>query len=254
LFYDDNEAELPVFAERLLKQRLDIAIWFLPLVRFRQTMARLIDRGISVLTVADSDEDCPGHRYCVEREPAIKDALLSWRKQGVDSVTILQDSQCTSSVKLTLLEKCLRHAAMPHSFANAESLQLGDILASRARQATHGIIFPSSDVAVPFALQDPARFAKLTELSRVLSMDGQIDIPGSYSLPGSMDIVEIDSQSIAKQIVSDLIQSARPRATKPVIFRTKWIPRRIGVPTAFGSTHCNSPSQKAWRGENCHMR
>jgi hypothetical protein len=223
LFYEDKESESPMFAERLLKERLDIAIWFLPGARLKQTIARLIDRGISVITVADSAEDCPGLTYCVDRETAIRNALLSWRKRGISSVTILKNSRYTSCGTLILLEKCLRDAAMPHSFTNAESLPLEHILASRVHQGSHGIIFPSSDVAVPFALQDPARFAKLAELSRILSIDGAIDIPGSYAVPSSMDIVEIDSQAIARQIVRDLIQSARPRPTTPLTFRPKWI-------------------------------
>lgn len=225
LFYEENDAEQPMFAERLLKHKLDIVIWCLPVPKLKQTIARLVDRGIRVITVDDSAEEWRGCGYSVDRQPAIRDALLSWRKDGVRSVNVLQHSRCRLSGTVTLLEKCLRDTPMPYSFANAESLHLEDMLAARAQPAIPGIIFPSSEIAVPFAARDPARFAKLSERSRILLVEGAIDIPGSYTVPGSIDSVEIDSQPIAKRIVSDLIQSARPRKIEAVTFRAKWIPR-----------------------------
>jgi hypothetical protein len=241
LFYEENEAQLPLFAERLLKQNLDIAIWFLPNAKLKQTVARLLDRGISVITVADSADDCRGYGYCVDRQPAIRDALSSWRKDGIRSVTVMQNSRYRLSGTVTLLEKCLRDAAMPYSFANAESPDLEEALGAHAHVPS--IIFPSSDVTVPFAARDPARFARLSERSRILLLDGAIDIPGLDAVPVSTEVVEVDSQTIAKQIVSDIIQSTRPRKTEPVIFRAKWIPgainNRVATPNSVQS-RCNA--------------
>jgi hypothetical protein len=243
LFYEGNDPGQPMFAERLLKHKLDIVIWLLPTAKLKQTIARLVDRGIRVITVADSAEEWRGCGYSVDRQPAIRDALLSWRKDGVRSVTVLQNSRCRLSGTVTLLEKCLRDAAMPYSFANAELLHLEDMLAARAQQAIPGIIFPSSDVTVPFAARDPARFARLSERSRILLLDGAIDIPGLDAVPVSTEVVEVDSQTIAKQLVSDIIQSTRPRKTEPVIFRAKWIPaainNRVATPNSVQS-RCNA--------------
>ena len=235
LLYEENEVELPIFAERLLNHSVDIVVWFLPTPRSKQTVARLFDRGINVIAVTDSAEDCHGHCYCVDRKPPIRDALLSWRKHGISSVAVFQHSPCRPSGILTLLEKCLRDAAMPYSFVNAESVHLEKIFAPRVQQVTPGIIFPCSDMAVPFAVRDPDRFAKLSERSRILLVDGAIDIAGSYAVPGSIDIIEIDSQPIAARIVSDLVQSARPRKTEPLMLQAKWIPASNRFPNARGN-------------------
>jgi len=241
LFYEENDAGQPMFAERLLKHKLDIVIWFLPTAKLKQTIARLVDRGIRVITVADSAEEWRGCGYSVDRQPAIRDALSSWRKDGVRSVTVIQNSRHRLSGTVTLLEKCLRDAAMPYSFANAESLDIDKALGAHAHVPS--IIFPSSDVSVPFAARDPARFARLSDRSRILLLDGAIDIPGLDAIPVSTEVVEVDSQPIAKQIVSDIIQSARPRKTEPVIFRAKWIPgainNRVATPNSV-QRRCNA--------------
>jgi hypothetical protein len=235
LFYEESEVELPMFAERLLKHKLDIVIWFLPTARLKQTMARLLDRGIRVMTVVDSAEDCRGSGYCVDRQPAMREALLRWRQHRIGPVTVLQYSRGRLSGTVTLLEKSLRDAAIPYSFGNAESLHVENIVAPRAQQVIPGIIFPAADIAVPFAARDPACFTKLSERSRILLIDGAIDFPGSHAAPSSIDVIEIDSQPIVTRIVSDLIQSARPRKNEPVMFQAKWIPATKRFPTTMSN-------------------
>jgi len=224
LFYEESDAQLPTFTQRLLKHKLDLVIWFLPTAKSKETIARLLDRGIHVISVADSARDCREDLYYVDRGPAIRDALLNWRKNGIRSVMVLQNSGRTSPGTITLIEKCLRDTAMPHAFANPESLELQATSAAPAQRVIQGIIFSSSELAIAFAARDPARFAKLSERSRILLIDGLIDVPGSCAVPTSSDVVEVDPHSIAKRIVSDLIQSTRPRKTEPMTFQAKWIP------------------------------
>jgi DNA-binding LacI/PurR family transcriptional regulator len=227
LFYEGNNGQLPSFAEFLLGYRPDIVIWFLPNLKIKGTVARLLDRGTRVITVADSPCDCRAHHYYVDRERAVKNALLSWQQNGIRSVTVLQDSHCRSVSTVALVEKCLRDTAMPHAFANAESWQLQDTHPAYAQRANRGVIFPSSELAVALTARDPARFAKLLERSRILLMDGPIDMPGSYAVKPSIDVVEVDLQSVAKRIAGDLIQSTRSRSAEPVTFQAKWIPGAI---------------------------
>lgn len=224
LLYEENDAQLPTFAERLLKHKLDIVIWFLPVANCKETVARLLDHGIRVIMVADSARDCREHLYYVHRERAIRDALLNWRKDGIRFVTVLQNSRCRSSATLTLLEKCLRDTAMPHALADLESLHLEEALAVPAQQVTRGLIFASSEVAVPLVTRDPARFAKLSQRSRILLMDGPIDAPGLSSTNLSSDVLELDIRLITKTIVNDLIQPIRGRSAAPITFHAKWLP------------------------------
>ncbi len=227
LFYEGNDAQLPSFAELLLGYRPDIVIWFLPSAKMKGTVARLLDRGIRIITVADCPGDCRAHHYCVDRERAIKNALLSWQQNGVHSVTVLQDAHCDSISVVALVEKCLRDTSMSHALAIAESWQLQGTLPTYGQRANQGFIFSSSDLAVALATRDPARFAKLLERSRLLLMDGPIDLPVSWAIKPSIDVVEIDLRAVVKRIASDLIHSPRSRSAEPVTFQAKWVPGAI---------------------------
>ncbi len=225
VFYGSNDAQSPSFAGLLLNYKPDIVIWFEPIPKLKGTIARLLDRGILVLTLGDCPADRREHHYSIDRGPAIKDALFGWQRDGIRSVTVMQDTCCGSASTIALVEKCLRDAAIPHAFAKIESWRLEETLLP-AQQITRGIIFPSSALAAALAARDPARFAKLSKRSRVLLMDGPIDVPGLYAVEPSSDVIQVDLQSIAKRIVSDLIQSSSRRA-EPATFQAKWVPRAI---------------------------
>lgn len=235
LFYEESNAETPAFAERLLRHRPDVVIWFLPRLKFKETVARLLDRGTRVITVADSPHDSREHLYYVDRQPAIKDALSNWQKNGIRSVTVLQRSQCRSSEQSKMLQHCLQEAVMPYAFATPESVDLEEAVTARSEQPSKGVILASSEVAVPFVTQNPARFARLLQQSRILVLDGLIDVPGLCESLGSCDVVEIDPEPIAKRIATDLVQSIRVQQIQSPVFRAKWIPAG-GV---AGSNRCN---------------
>ena len=255
LFYEGNNARSPSFAEVLLNYKPDIVIWFLPIAKLTGTVARLLDRGIRVITVGDCPADSREYPYCIDRRRAIKDALFGWQQDGIRSVIVLRDSRCGSASSVALLEKCLRDAAMPHAFANAESSEMQDALPGYAQRVNRGIVFPSSELAVAVAARDPARFAKLSEQSRVLLMDGSIDVPGLHAIERSSDVIQVDIQSIAKRIVSDLIQSSS-RRPEPTTFPAKWIPRaienRVATPFALKRARCSSPSSQ--RIDHCRVK
>lgn len=221
LFYEGNTAQLPSFAELLLDHKPDIVIWFLPIAKTKGTVARLRDHGIRVITVTDCPRDCREHPYYVDRERAIKNALLNWQRNGIRSITMLHHSHCGSA---STIETCLRDSAMPYTLGNVESWQSQEIYLACSQKGDRGVIFLSSELAAALAARDPARFAKLFEQSRLLLMDGPIDVPGSCAVNLSIDVVEVDVRAVAKRITSDLIRPIRSGRDEPVAFEATWVP------------------------------
>jgi hypothetical protein len=255
LFYERNNAQSPSFAEVLLDYKPDIVIWFLPIAKATGTVARLLDRGIRVITVGD----CPAHSrkypYCIDRRRAIKDALFGWQQDGIRSVIVFRNSRSGPSSSVALVEKCMHDAAMPHTFANVESWEMQDTLPEYAQRVNRGIVFPSSELAVALAARDPVRFAKLAERSRILLMDGPIELPGWDAIKLSIDVLHVDLQSVAKRIAIDLIQSNRSCHAEPAMFQAKWIPRaienRVATPFALSMAQCSSRSSR--RIDHCRV-
>ena len=246
LFYEGHDAQLPSFAELLLGYGPDIVIWFLPSAKTKGTVARLLDRGIRLIAVADCPGDSRAHYYWVDRERALKSGLVSWQQNGIRSVTVLQDAHRGSIGVVALLERCLRDTSMSHAFTNAESWQLQDNLPAYPQQTNRGIIFSSSELAVALATRDPARFTKLLEQSRILLIDGPIDVPSWYAVKSPIDVVELDLELVAKRIATDLIQSTRWRSTEPVTFQAKWVPaaNNQGLRTPHSANHDAMPTHR----------
>jgi len=242
LFYGHDEGQLPTFGEVLLTHKPNIVIWFQPTTKLKETMARLFDRGIRVLTVADYSGDRCQAAYCINRERAINNAVLGWQQQGIRSVIVVKDAHCGLGSTSATTEKCLRDKAMPYVTRNVESLQWQEIFCECSQRANRGVIFTSSQTTAGF-VRDPARFDELSRRSRILLTDGLIDVPGVYSVQPSIDIIAVDLKAMAKRIASDLIKPIRQQ-TEPVIFQAKWMAGRT-IDTPIGSLHSIQPFRNA---------
>jgi len=253
LFYEGNDAQSPSFAGLLLNYKPDIVIWFQPIPTSKGIVARLLDRGIRVITVGDCSASGREYHYCIDRERAIKGGLFGWRQDGVRSVIVLRDPRCGSASSVALIEKVLRETATPYTFANAESWQLQHALPPYPQAAKGGFIFPWSELAARLAARDPVRFANLAERSRILLMDGPIDLPGSDAIKPLTDVLHVDLHSVTKRIASDLIQSTRSRNGEPVTFEAKWIPGvykdAVEMPCAGQPRH-SAPAHRLGQSKN----
>jgi hypothetical protein len=223
LFYEGRDAEEPTFAEFLLNYKVDIVIWFLPTPRMKGTAARLVDRGIRAITVTDFPASSAEHPYYISRERALKDGLVSWQRDGVTSITVLQSSHCESGTTVATIEKCLREAALPYTVVNAESWQFHTSLPTRSQRKNRAIVFPSSEVAVRLGSRDPGQFAELLEQSHVMMVNGLIDLPGWHPVNARIDVIEVDWEIVAKRIASDLARSTRSSIEAPIVFQAKWV-------------------------------
>lgn len=252
LFYEGRDAEEPTFAELLLNYKADIVIWFLPTLRMKGTAARLVDRGIRAITVTDFPASSAEHPYYISRERALKDGLLTWQRDGITSITVLQSPHCESGTTVATVEKCLRDAAMPYTVMNVESWQFHESLRTGSQRKNRAIVFPSSELALSLGSQAPGHFVELLEQSRIMLTEGLIDLPGWYRVNARIDIIEVDWEIVAKRIASDLVKSTRS-PIKPIIFEAKWL---RGTSKNRAATHRSSqqrqkpPEHSTRRAEN----
>jgi hypothetical protein len=223
LFYEGRDADEPTFAELLLNYKVGIVIWFLPTPRMKGTAARLVDRGIRAITVTDFPASSAEHPYYISRERALKDGLLAWQRDGITSITVLQSPHYESGTTVATIEKCLREATLPYTVVKAESWQSHDSLRTRSQRKNRAIVFPSSELAVRLGSQHAGQLAELLEQSRVMMVNGLIDLPGWYPVNASIDVIEVDWEIVAKRIASDLAKSTRSPINTPIVFQAKWV-------------------------------
>jgi hypothetical protein len=100
---------------------------------------------------------------------------------------------------------------------NVESWQF------QSQRRNRAIVFPSSELAVRLGSQHPGQLAELLEQSRVLMVNGLIDLPGRYPVNASIDVIEVDWEIVAKRIASDLAKPTRSPIDAPIVFQAKWV-------------------------------
>ena len=225
VFHEGRDAETPVFAELLLNYKADVVIWFLPNSKNLNVAARLLDRGIRLITIGDSLASPGEHCYLVNRQSALREGLIAWKRDGVHSITVVRQSGCESVVRLAAIEASLREIAIPRTIANLESCAAQEHLSTLSQRSNSAVIFPSSESAADLASRNPAQFRALLE-RRVLLVDGLIDLPAGDSFDSNVDFIAVDWQAAAKRIGRDLVSPAPCKnGGTPVVFQAKWVQR-----------------------------
>jgi AraC-like DNA-binding protein len=225
-FHEGRDAETPLFAELLLNYKADVVIWFLPTSKNLNVAARLLDRGIRLITIGDSLASPGEHCYLVNRQNAFREGLIAWKRDGIHSITVVHQPGCESVAKLAAIEASLCEVGIPHTIANLEACCAREHLWALSQRDNSAVIFPSSEFAALLGSRNPAQFRALFKQRRVMLVDGLIDLPAEDSCGATVDFIAVDWQAAAKRIGRDLVSPAPCKnGTIPIVFQAKWMQR-----------------------------
>jgi hypothetical protein len=96
VFYENGFGESSKFADTLLDYNADVVIWLTPSSRMSNTVARLRDRGVRLITIADRMPINGESGYYISRRDALIEGLAGWKTAGIRSVGIVCEHPCTS--------------------------------------------------------------------------------------------------------------------------------------------------------------
>jgi hypothetical protein len=224
VFYDGRDAEESAFADLLLSYKIDVVIWFLPSPKSKNTAARLVDRGIRLITVVDSLGSSREPCYYLSRQCALKEGLIAWQRDGVTSAMVVRQAPGESFDRLEMIETCLREVGMQYTIANIDSC--ADPLRALSPRKNRAIVFPSSELVIQLGPRDSARFGKLFQQSGVILLEGLVDVPWCTSRAATFDVIEFDWPTVAKRIACDLLGPVRSATDNPVTFEARWLSSR----------------------------
>ena len=224
VFYHGRDAEESAFADLLLSYKIDVVIWFLPSPKSKNTAARLVDRGIRLITVVDSLRSSREPCYYLSRQCALKEGLIAWQRDGVTSAMVVRQAPGESFDRLEMIETCLREVGMQYTIANIDSCT--DPLRALSPRKNRAIVFPSSELLIQLGSQDPARLGKLFDQSRVTLLEGLVGVPLCTWGAATFDAIEFDWPTVAKRIACDLLGPVRSTTDNPVTFEATWLSSR----------------------------
>jgi hypothetical protein len=220
VFYDREEGRHGRLASRLDKYDFDTVLWHQPDRAAKETVPQLADSGVQTIGISDRGFPSIRCRYEVQREPAIMSILRDWHlNAGIKSVIVARGVQ-TSAQKEELLKTLLEEEDLSYEFQSAGDHRPSDFLDSLARDGERGIIFPSLAAAF-FAFRAPHALAQLMMRARVALSGGPVNIPFAQAPEVAVDLVVVDWQLVAEQIVSDLISRKAFDRAKTTVFEAK---------------------------------
>jgi hypothetical protein len=132
--------------------------------------------------------------------------LRDWRaNDAITSVIIVRGIEI-SAANEDLLKTLFEEEGIAYEFRSAGDQRLADFLNSLTTDKHRGIIFPSTAAAL-FTFRAPEALAKLMTRSRVALAGGPASVPFAQMPDVTADLVVLDWQLVADQIVNDLINT-----------------------------------------------
>ncbi len=220
VFYDRSEGQNGRLFSRIDKYDFDTVLWHQPDRAAKETVPQLKDSGVRVIGVSDRWFPSIRCRYEVHRESAIMSILRDWHtNDAITSVVVVRGIE-PSAAKEELLKTSLEEEGLAYEFKSAGDQPLADFLSSLAADKRRAFIFPSTAAAL-FAFRAPEALAKLMSRARVLLSGGPASFPFAQVPDVVADLVVVDWQLVAEQIVSDLISRKAFNRAQTTVFEAK---------------------------------
>jgi hypothetical protein len=205
-FFRHNEAVDGTLSEQLKSYEVDSVIWLQPGRSARETLLRLSDMGIRVISISQVGTPSIPSRYHVWKERAIETLLKDWKsRNSVRKITVVDSKDYRSVVTEEVLRVTLQNLEIEAVIRTFESEDTSVFLRDLCRIKTDGIIFPASGLASMFAFRSPDQLGDLLRAQRVAFVDGPIDMPFTKIPDVPVDLVTVNWPIVAESIVNDLI-------------------------------------------------
>lgn len=221
VFYEREEARTAALSQRLKAYEVDTVLWFQPPKEARETVVRLADLGIRLLGVAHEQLSVIPCRYDVRRGHAIEALLANWKAQGIDRITIAEWKEKSTPVLEESLNNALEELDMKWSFAAFRGQSSQRFLRSLRKLKIDGLVFSSAHLASRLSFRAPDAMTQLLRTQRVAFLNGPISMPFAKVPDVRVDLVVVDWQLVAEQIVGDLITQDAFHLPGPTIFEAE---------------------------------
>jgi hypothetical protein len=231
VFCEKDETQTAELSERLKTYEVDTVIWFQPPREAAKTAQWLADFGIRVIGIAHGGFPSIPCRYDIRRDQGIKKLLTAWKTHhAVTHVTLAQSGEEPSFALDEIARDTLDHLGINSTVARFQGERTDDFLRfMRALQKsrTDGIIFPSAQLPSKLCFRAPDAVADLLRTRRVAFFNGPVTMPFLKVPDVQVDLVVVDWQRVAEQIVDDLISQAAFQQAESTVVHAE---AKLGVP------------------------
>jgi hypothetical protein len=227
-FFEKEEARTGALSKRLKAYEVDTVLWYQPPKEAKETALRLADMGIRLLGVANDQFPVIPCRYELRRDAAIREILKNWKSHNpAGQIILLQWKDRRSAALEETLNVILEELGIKASVVVFHGQRNEAFLRTLQNSNSAGIMFCSPGLASRFCFRCPRGVTELLQQKRVAFLNGPVSMPFSKVPDVKVDLVAINWQLVAEQIVNDLISQDAFFRPGPTIFAAE---ARLRVP------------------------
>jgi hypothetical protein len=205
-FFRHDEAANGMLSDQLKSYDVDTVIWLQPGRSARETLLRLSDMGIRVISISQVGTPSIPSRYYIWKERAIETLMKDWKdRNSACRIKLIDSKDYRSPVTEEVLRVVLHNLGIEPVIRTFRDEDSSAFLHDLCRTETDGIIFPSSGLASLFAFRNPVEIVDLLRTQRVAFIDGPIDLPFAKIPDVPVDLVTVNWQTVAESVVNDLM-------------------------------------------------
>jgi hypothetical protein len=202
--FESRHTEGDQLLRRIQTHKFDTIVWYRPDTSIRDTLARLKDGGLRVVGIGDGGLPTTRCRYEIRRETAIKAILRDWQTRGgIKSVVVARGARSTTNEE-EAVQALLEEEKLSFEFRTVTSTRPDLFLQECSGAKNTGLILPSRPASM-IAFRAPEALMNAMSRCRVAFTGGPPSIVFAQALEVPMDLVLVDWQLIAEQVVNDLI-------------------------------------------------
>lgn len=195
-------------------------MWYQPKQGAKEITAHLKHAGVGIVGISDSGLAGIRCRYEVQRELAIREILRDWLSQHeIKSVIVIRTTKAAGAMEETL-QTLLEEEGLAFEFKTVGYHRLHDFLEVLSRNKRAGVIFPSLAASF-FAFRVPDGLTKLMSQARVALTEGPVSLAFVQVPDVHVDLVVVDWQLVAEQIVTDLVSKKAFDSDKVSVFEAQ---------------------------------
>jgi len=233
-FFEKEEARTGTLTKRLKAYEVDTVLWFQPPREAKETALRLADMGIRLLGVAHDQFPVIPCRYELRKERAIRDLLVDWRQQGTRHVTLAQWKDHRLPAVEETLHTLLDQLDIKSTAVTFQAQRNEAFLRTLENSNSTGILFCSPGLASRFSFRCPDELTELLQRNRVAFLNGPPSMPFAKVPDVEVDLISLNWQVVAEQIVNELITQAAFFRSGPTIFEAE---AKLRVPLSEVAHH-----------------
>jgi hypothetical protein len=157
----------------------------------------------------------------VQRGRAIEALLANWKAQGIDQITHVQWKEKSAPVLEQSLNTALEELDIKWSSATFRGQRSQSFLHSLQKLKTGGLVFSSAHLASRLCFRAPDAVTQLLRTQRVAFLNGPVSMPFAKVPDVRVDLVVVDWQCVAEQIVNDLVTQDAFHLAGPTLFEAE---------------------------------